>query len=324
VKKFLCFFVAGTLLLCGGAARAELVTAVAVVVNDAVITYGEIESRVAMAAQIAYKAYGNDRKAYELEVQKMRDQAIEQMIEEKLILHDFVSSGYITNLLEAFVDDQIKNYIQKNDYGDRAVLIRSLHAKGQTYEMFRREQREEFIIGLMMAQNSSNLRKILISPLKVEQYYQSHQDDFKMEDQVKLRMIVLPQPPDSAPGEAKKLGGEILAKIDSGVPFAEMAQVYSSGSERAEGGDRGWVQRNYFNPSLDQIAFALKPGEHSGVIELPEKCYLMMVDEVKPAHIKPLSEVRGDIERALRNGESLRLKKLWIDRLKRKSFVSFY
>jgi parvulin-like peptidyl-prolyl isomerase len=311
-------------LLCGRAARAELVTAVAVVVNDSVITLGEIKSRVAESDQIAYKTYGNNQKTLDLELQKMHDQAIEQMIEEKLILHDFVSSGYITNLLEAFVDDRITDYIQSHDYGDRSVLIRTLHAEGKTYEMFRREQRDAFIIGLMIAQNSSNLRKILISPLKVEQYYQSHQDEFKVKDQVKLRMIVLPQSPDSAPGTAKRLGEEILAKIDSGVPFAEMAEVYSAGLERAEGGDRGWVQRNYFNPFLDRIAFALKPGEHSGVIELPEKCYLMMVDAVKPAHIKPLSEVRDDIEHTLRNDESLRLKRLWIERLKRKSFVSFY
>jgi parvulin-like peptidyl-prolyl isomerase len=316
--------VAGTHLLCGGAAHAEVVTGVAVVVNDAVITLGEIESSVAPAAQIAYKAYGNDLKTYDLEVHKMHDQAIEQMVERKLILHDFVSSGYLTNLLEAYVNDQIRDYIQRNDYGDRAVLIRSLHAKGQTYEMFRREQREDLIINLMISQNSSNLRKILISPLKVEQYYQSHQDEFKMDDQVKLRMIVLPKSSDSASVTAKQVGEEILAKIDSGVPFAEMAEVYSSGSERAQGGDRGWVERSYFRAELAKMAFALKPGEHSGVIEVPESCYLMMVEEVKPAHIKPLSEVRGDIERTLRNDESLRLKKLWIERLKRKSFISFY
>jgi parvulin-like peptidyl-prolyl isomerase len=325
VKKFLSFFVAGALLVCREAARAdEMATGVAVVVNDSVLTWGEIETRVAPAALRAHNTYPHNERAFDAELLKYRDQAIEQMIEEKLILHDFVSSGYLTNVLNDFVEDQIKDYVQKNDYGDHARLIQTLHAEGTTYEAFHRDQWEQFIIRNMTALNSSNLRKILISPLKVEQFYQSHQDAFKMEDQVKLRMIVLPQSPDSPPGTAKKLGEEILAKIDSGVPFAEMAQVYSTGSERAEGGDRGWVDRNYFRTELTKIAFALKPGEHSGVIEQPETCYLMMVDDVKPAHIKPLSEVRGDIERTLRNDESLRLRKLWIERLKRKSFVRFY
>jgi len=324
VKTFLCFFAAGTLLFHVPNARAVLVTAVAVVVNDSVITLGEIDEKVEGSAQIKARAYGNDPQRFEQELQKLHDEAIEMMVENKLVLHEFVTSGYATNVLEAFIDDRIQAEIQRDYYGDRARLIKSLHQRGMTYEMFRRKEREQFIIDYMNYQNSSNPRKILISPLKVEQYYQAHKDEFKMEDQVKLRMIALPQPADGAPGSAKRLAEEILAKINSGVPFDEMASVYSSGSQRAEGGDRGWVDHSYFKPDLARIAFSLKPGEHSGVIELPEACYLMMVENVRQAHVKDLNEVRADIERTLKNDENLRLRKLWIERLKRKSFVNYY
>ncbi len=323
MKKILSFFVAGTLLLCRGAAHAQYIDGIEVVVNNAVITKGEIESRVAPNAQGVFNKYRNDPKAVQQEVHNLTDQEIERLVQEKLIIHDFIKSGYITNLLEAYVQDKINDFIKYNDYGDRAVLIRTLHAQGKTYESFEREQREKFIVELMRAQNSGS-RKILISPLKVEEYFESHQNDFKMVDQVKMHMIVLPQSPDSPAGTAKQLGEEILAKIDSGVPFAEMAQIYSSGAERAQGGDRGWVDRHFYNQSIDQIAFALKPGEHSGVIETPDACFLVKVDDARPAHIKPLSEVRTDIERTLRNDESLRLQKLWIERLRSKSFVSYY
>jgi parvulin-like peptidyl-prolyl isomerase len=246
------------------------------------------------------------------------------MVEDKLILHEFVTSGYVTNLLEAVIDDRIRDIIQTKYYGDSARLTRSLHEQGLTREMFRRREREKFIIEYMVYQNSSNPRKILISPLKIDQYYQAHSNDFKLEDQVRLRMIALPKSSESSPGATAKLAAEILAKIDSGTPFAEMASVYSSGSQRTEGGDRGWVNRTYFKPELADAAFALKPGQHSGVIDQPEACYLMMVDDVKSAHVKSLTEVRAEIERTLRNDENLRLKKLWIERLKRKSFVSYY
>jgi len=324
VKRILCFFVIGTHWLCLAAPRDEVVTGLAVVVNDAVITKGEIDRMVAPDREVAYRTYGNNLPLYQEQVRRMYDQALEQQIERKLILHDFVSSGYLTNLLEAYVDNQIRDFIKFNDYGDHARLVQTLHAKGQTYESFRRDQRENLIVGLMRNQNSSNVRKIMISPLKVEQYYQSHQDEFKKEDQVKLRMIILTNSPDSASSTAKEMGQEILAKIDAGTPFAEMAEVYSSGSDRAKGGDRGWVERSDFRPEVSKVAFSLKPGEHSGVIEVPDACFLLMVDDVKLAHVKPLSEIRGDIERTLRNEESLRLQKLWIDRLKRKSFVSLY
>jgi len=324
VKNFLCFFAAGSLLFHALSARAELITAVAIVVNDTVITLGDIQANMAENAKTLAKMYGNDLSRFRPELDKLRDETMEAMVEDKLILHDFVTSGYVTNVLEAFIDDRINDTIQQKYYGDRARLIRSLHAEGLTYESWRQARREEWIIRVMKDQNSSQLTKILISPLKIKQYYDAHMDEFKLEDQVKLRMIVLTNAPDSAPGSTKKLGEEILAKIDSGVPFAELASVYSAGLQRAEGGDRGWVNSTYFKPSLSKIAFSLKPGEHSGVIEEPESCYLMMVEDVKLAHVKTLLEVRDEIARTLRNKESLRLFELWIDRLKRKSYVNYY
>jgi len=308
----------------GFATRAGLVTAVAVVVNDSVITLGEIDANVEATAPTLARLYPNNQPQFQLELKKLNDEVIESMVQDKLILHDFVTTGYVTNVLEAFIDDRIQETIQQKYYGDRARLIRSLHAEGLTYESWRRAQREQWIIRVMKEQNGSHPSKILISPLKIEQYYEAHKDEFKMEDEVKVRMIVLPQSADSTPGSAKRLAGEILAKIDAGTPFAEMAAVYSSGSQRAEGGDRSWVKRNYFKPTLDNIAFSLKPGEHSGVIEEPEACYLLMVEEVKSAHVKTLTEVRDEVARTLRSKENERLFERWIERLKRKSFVNYY
>ena len=317
-------FAGATLWLASPPARADLVTAVAVVVNESVITLGEIQNLVGRAAPTVATKYSDDRAGFTQEMTKLHDEAIEGLVEDKLVLHAFATSGYVTNVLEAFIDDDIQRMIKEKYYGDRARLIQSLHAQGLTYEMFRRQQREQIIIQFMNSQNISNPHKILISPLKIEQYYQTHKDEFKMEDQIKLRMIVLPKSPESDPASVRKLGEEILRKVDSGVPFAEMASVNSSGSQRAEGGDRGWVDRTYLKPKLAAIAFALKPGQHSGVIEEPEACYLLMVDDATPSHVKEMKEVRDDIERTLRNKENVRLRQLWIDRLKRKSYINYY
>lgn len=318
----------GAVLALSFAAKAELVSGMSIVVNDDVITYGEIADSVAPLVEMDAKIYANDRDRFLEEARKVRSQQIEALVERKLILHDFVSSGYVTNVLESFIDDQINKNIQRDYYGDRARLLKTLQAQGITYEMYRQQQREDFIVNYMAYHNVDEPRKLLISPLKIEDYYKNHQDDFKVEDQVKLRMITISQSPDGAPGEAKKTADEVLAKIDSGVSFAEMANEInrgqSAGSTNNEGGERGWVDRSYFKPELAQAAFSLKPGQHSGVIELPEACYIMLVEEVRPAHVKSLPEVRADIERALTNEQRGRLRQQWIERLKKKSFIQYY
>jgi parvulin-like peptidyl-prolyl isomerase len=84
------------------------------------------------------------------------------------------------------------------------------------------------------------------------------------------------------------------------------------------------VTRKTLREDLAEVAFALKPGQPSSVIERPEGAYLMLVEEAKPAHTRPLSEVRDEIEGTLKLQEQQRARKRWIERLKSKSFVRYF
>ena len=163
----------------------------------------------------------------------------------------------------------------------------------------------------------------MISPYKIETYYKAHQDDFKMEDQIKLRMIVLNK---TSPDDTNTVqrANEILGEIKGGASFQEMASVYSEGSQKSQGGDWGWVERSVLRKELADAAFALKPGQVSDVINTPESVYLMLVEQTKPAHARPLDEVRDDIEKTLRTQEQARLEKEWIDGLKKKTFIRYF
>ncbi len=71
-------------------------------------------------------------------------------------------------------------------------------------------------------------------------------------------------------------------------------------------------------------AFALKPGQVSDVIDTPESVYLMLVEQTRPAHVKPLGEVQDEIEKNLRTQEQSRLERQWIDGLKKKTFIRYF
>jgi len=72
------------------------------------------------------------------------------------------------------------------------------------------------------------------------------------------------------------------------------------------------------------VAFTLKPGEISPAIEIPGAFFIMQVEEVQPAHTRPLAEVHEDIERNLLVAERARLSKQYIDKLKKKTFVRYF
>ena len=174
-----------------------------------------------------------------------------------------------TNWVDDAVAEAVRQDLKKTYYGSQARLIKYLQAGGRTHADYLKQQRENVIISALITLHTTS--KVIISPAAIEKWYNDHPDDYKVEDQVKLRMIQIPQPAGSPPGAAKQIAGEILQKIDSGVPFAEMATVYDSGPERAAGGDCGWVTRSGYLKELTDAAFALEPGHHGPVVELPDK-----------------------------------------------------
>ena len=318
--RLICFLAVGIAVFgLRAQAQTEIVNAIAVIVDDAVITFKDVQTLVTPGIELLQRQYERQPALYKQKVMDAQRDGIEQLVEQQLILRDFKSAGYAfpESIIEEYVKDRVKE-----QFGDRLKMTQTLHAQGMTYESFRRQMRDNLIVRALTEKNISSV--ILISPFKIEQYYADNREQFKVEDQIKLRMIVLNQTSGSAPGQAKKLADEIHRKLEEGAEFKQMAAIHSEGSQRAQDGDWGWVERTVLRKELAEVAFALKPGKRSGVIETPEACYLMLVEETKPAHLKTLSEVREEIEKTLQGLERKRLHNKYIDRLKNKSFVRYF
>lgn len=261
--KRLLFLCAAVPLLLPAADAPDLVDGVAVLVNDAVITYDEIERNIAPAAEILINQYGRESALLQRKLTALREDMTRGLVERQLILDDFKNSGY--KLPESFVDEAIQSRIREK-FGDRLTLTKTLQGQGITYEEFRRQEGERIIVNFLREKNVPS--DIVISPQKIENYYREHGDQYQLEDQIKLRLLVLNQQPSDASGRARKLAREILAKIKDGAAFSEMASLYSEGSQRSQGGDWGWVERKVLKRGLGDAAFSLKKGEVSGVVRL--------------------------------------------------------
>lgn len=316
-------FIFAAMFCFGGAIQAGLINGITAVVNDTVITYEQVSRGIAPFDEQLIRDYRDDPKLLAQKRAQLFTDQIEELVERQLILAEFKRVGY--NLPESFIDDAVRTEIRKNFYGDRATMAKTLQSKGITAETFRKLQREKIIVQYLTEQNTS-AQKVLISPFKIEKFYTENQEQFKVSDQVKLRTILVGQLETAPPGTAKKLAEEILKKIEEGTSFAEMAAIYSEDRFRAEGGNRGWIQRGGkdLRKELEDAAFALKGGQRSGVIEFPDACFLIQVDEVRTAHVRPLDEVRAEIEKTLKDQESARLHKKWIERLRSKAYVQYY
>ncbi len=144
-------------------------------------------------------------------------------------------------------------------------------------------------------------------------------------NQVAQTNAVVSTPPPPPPVDPHRtLGEEIVSKLDSGASFDSMARVYSEGKEGKEGGDWGWIGHDVLRKELGDIAFTLKPGQHSKLIETDEGYYILQVDDVKPTHEKPLPEVRDEIERILLEQQRAKMQADWVKDLRAKAYIRMF
>jgi peptidyl-prolyl cis-trans isomerase SurA len=317
--KFLRFIPVLAVTFCVPAwSRAEVADGIKAVVNDRAITYAEVEDYSRDAANALRMQYASQPDVFQQKLNELLNDSLDQLVERQLILHSFDTEGY--KLPDSVIDDVVQGRIH-DQFGDRVTLMKTLQARGMTFEQFRQQVRDQYVASALRNQNVQ--REIIISPAKVLDYYQSHQDNFKLEDQVKLRMIVLNK---SSAGDTNtiKLAGEIQSKLKEGAAFTEMAGIYSQGSQQHQNGDWGWVERPVLRKELSDVAFTLAPGQVSDPIETADAVYLMLVEDKRPAHAKPLADVRDDIEKTLLTQQQAQLQKQWIDGLKKKTFIRYF
>jgi peptidyl-prolyl cis-trans isomerase SurA len=292
--------------------RADPPNGIRAVVHDSVITSDEVDVPMLELAETRFRGRPD---LFEKQANDLRAAQLDKLVNNQLILHEFKTAGY--NLPESIVDELVQEEIHAK-FRDRATATKSLQEQGLTYEKFRQQLRDQFIITALRQKNVAS--EIIISPHKIETYYAAHKNDFKMEDQVKLRMIEIRKNNPDVPNP-QKMAEEIVGKLRGGATFEEMSKAQYN-ARQGKGAET--YQTSHLRKELADAAAKLKAGQYSDPIDAGDSYYLILVDESNPAHVKTLSEVRSDIEKDLLSQERARLDKQWIERLKKKTFIRYY
>jgi peptidyl-prolyl cis-trans isomerase D len=149
--------------------------------------------------------------------------------------------------------------------------------------------------------DTSNLPggKPQISDADVQAYYNAHQDQYQVKEQVRVRhiLIAVPSGADAKTDAAGKAKAEdILKQIKAGGNFADLASKNSDDpGSKTQGGELGWLDRGKTVPEFDKVAFTLAPGQTSDLVKTQFGYHILQVEEKKTAHLRPISEVKAEI-----------------------------
>jgi len=123
----------------------------------------------------------------------------------------------------------------------------------------------------------------------IRDYYQSHPEEFKHQEMIKGRLILLES------RQNAQTVHDILK--EPGADFAGLAKSLSiDPNTKDKGGDMGWIERDDYNPKIADAAFKLAVGQYSDVIEYPDGFAIVLVEAKQPAGVRPLAEVQDTIK----------------------------
>lgn len=294
----------------------EVLDGIAAVVNSEVVTFSQVRELVASKEKAAKDTYKGEELV--AKIKEIRLAAINDLIDRQLILQEFKSKGF--QIPEYFIEERVTTIVREEFGNDRSAFIRTLAAQGFTLERFRELEKDKVIVQEMRRQAIKGNPSV--TDAQIAEYYKEHAEDYGTAEQLKLRTITIRRNPYN--DSKRKQIEEIREKIMGGAEFGDLARMYSEDDKQEAYGDWGWIDRRTLNESLSKAAFALKAGEVSKVIELGGSYYLLYAEAKKAAQLKPLSQVKEDIEKGLTQLERQKQQAQWLGRLRKKAYIKMF
>ena len=293
---------------------------IAAIAEDKVITVDDVRREISpLIPQLQREA--RSEKEFNEKLESLQDDVIQQLIDRVLIVKEFRKDDK-KHIPASFIDNRIADIQAEQFDNDRSKFLAYLRSRNTTLQDYRREVEEDVIYSYM--RNQQRKSTSLVSPVRIETFYKENKDRFYQEDGVHLRLIQFTRSNGENDSELLAKAQNVIARLNGGEKFDDLAKEFSQDSRHAKGGDWGWVKRSDFRKEFTDIVFNMKKDECSQAVVLPEGVFLLYVQDRKYAGIQQLDDVRDQIERLLAQQMGQISQERWLERLRRNGYVKHF
>jgi peptidyl-prolyl cis-trans isomerase C len=222
----------------------------------------------------------------------MRGHAVDSIINRTLLLQAAEREGITVSQEE--IEAKVEQI--KNKFDSEESFIGHLKENGMTLKDVLKEVEKGVKLEALIDKQTANLKKA--TDEDIEEFYNSNIDRFKQPERVRASHVLVKKGAEDSE-QTKKEKRQKIEKIQmdlkKGGDFAAIAAEYSDCPSKAKGGDLGFFSRGQMVKPFEDSAFALKPGEISGIVETKFGYHIIKLTEREEPRTIPLNEVREDI-----------------------------
>ncbi len=276
-----CFVAAGEVLL---------PEATVAVVNGIAISEDERDKEVGKLMPKAYfHSTLNDEK-----LKVLQEKATASLIEKTLLYHYALSQDL------RVTDTEIAKVIARLQaaYGSKVELDRAIQRLGFTPEAFKTAIKKDEVLKKLYKKEI----EASYSDEELKTYYEKNRYKFKEPEKIRVRLIYVRHDPKDPDGKqkAKLKIEEAYKKLQEGALFADVAAAHSNAMSRINGGDMGYLHKGRLDEAVEEIAFAMKAGEMSKVIEKDVGYYIVKVEDKKVSNQLSFDIVKESLRKELK------------------------
>jgi len=237
----------------------EILDQIIAVVGDKII----LESELNFQFQL-YTAQMGKRWTSQKELDKLKKDILDQMINDKLILIQ-AEKDTLLKVTSKEINDALEMHLSeiKSQFPSDEAFQRELEAEGLTEKTLRKRYKEQAKNELLMNRLiSSKLAKVSVSSHEVKEFHRLYQDSLpeQPESANLSHILLLIEPADKTLDSLREKAESILAQAKAGEDFSKLAETYSDDPTKQRGGDLGFFEKGDLLPEFEKEIFPLSPG----------------------------------------------------------------
>ena len=265
-----------------------------------------------------YQLYNSlSGKELERAIVKLRKEAVDRLIDEKLLIEDYRKSDF--KIPNSDVESELDAAAENFGVRSRLEFSEKLRQSGSSLAEFRSQLEEHMFVQLMLFRRYSS--EVAVSPRDVYEYYQAHPDEFLRPETFDLAMIML-----SPDREDLQTAVEDVRTILEKSPdrFGELALRYSSGPEGNNGGRIGTIERKRLRQEFADAIVDPVPGKCYGPIQTRDGIAFLKIEAHKNAVETAFEQVSPAIRRKLDTQMREAVRKRYLESLRREAVIRYF
>lgn len=291
---------------------AELVSGIAAIVNDDIITTYDVDKETTALVKEAEKQAPVAAAARP----QLRVQALNRLIDRKL------TEQKIKELDIRISEEELRQSIEdvkKQNNLTQEALVAALITQGLSFDQYRAQLREQLERLRLMSQEVR--AKIQVGEKDIREYYEANLNKYGADEMFRARHIFFRVDKNAPAADIKRImttAMSVLQEAQSGKEFAELAKKFSDDPDAAkDGGELGAFHKGEMIPEIESAVVGMKAGEISELVSTPAGFHIIKLEERFFGRAKPLDAVKGEIEELLYRKKSEERFNQWVNDLRK-------